>query len=67
MRERKLNDQEKADLKAWFFTPRKVKDKAATLGISTDTLYAYVYDRHRERESINFQTLHTTAFPVEQT
>lgn len=46
----KLTEQQAVELRAWYYSPRSVAQKARELGISRSTAYAYIQRMHRQRK-----------------
>lgn len=46
----KLTEAQQIELRVWYYSARTVAEKARELGISRDTLYEYVYRRHKPRK-----------------
>lgn len=46
----KLNEAQRADVADWLKIPHTLKAKAKALGISRQTLSAYIHNRHKPRK-----------------
>lgn len=49
-----LTEQQAIDLRAWYYGPRTVAEKAKELGVTPRTIYRYINRVHKQRrESID--------------
>lgn len=56
-RPRKLSDEAQADVEKWLKLPKTLAQKAAQLGISRQTLSAYIHKKHKPRRDVDIDAL----------
>lgn len=53
----KLTDDAQADVEEWLKLPKTLAQKAAQLGISRQTLSAYIHKKHKPRKEVDLDAL----------